>query len=108
MRESSPNQFVKKPPVSSLKTEAKSLFREILAISPYGSRFCPDRLISTNANSNEMRILGRYSKKMWGECIPGSPERDEDRRLSSAPGQSEISLACFMAGSYRVVPDIVR
>ena len=62
----SPNQFAKNAPPSGLECEAKSLFRKILTISPYGSRFCPDRLISTNANSNEMRILGRYSKKNYG------------------------------------------
>jgi hypothetical protein len=64
VREASPNQFTKNSLVRGLEGEAKSLFRKILAISPYGSRFCPDGLIPTNANSNEMRILGRYSKKM--------------------------------------------
>ena len=66
MRESSLNQFTKNAPPSGLKTGAKSLFRNILAISPYSSRFCADRLISTNANSNEMKILRRYSKKNHG------------------------------------------
>ncbi len=64
MRDASPNPFAKDSPVSGLRMlEAKSLFRKILAISPYGSRFCPNRRISTDANSNEMRILGRCSKK---------------------------------------------
>ena len=63
MRESSPNPFAKTLHVSVLKREAKSLFRKILAISPYSSRFCPDRLISVSGNSNEVRILGECRQK---------------------------------------------
>ena len=86
MREASPNPFAKIAPGSGLEREAKSLFRKILAISPYGSRFCPDRLISSNANSNEMRILGRYSKKnVGGGWVSDSPMHDDDCRFGSAP-----------------------
>jgi hypothetical protein len=100
MREGSPNQFPKNAPVSDLKTEAKSLFRKILAISRYGSRFCPDRLISTNGNSNEMRILGQCSqKKLWGggasDAHSATTISDSETRRS----RSEISLARPMAAS---------
>ena len=97
MRESSLNQFAKNSPVSRLETEANSLFRKILAISPYGSRFCQDRRISTNANSNEMRILRRYSKKNVGASA--SPQYNGDYRLGTATGQSQISLARSPAAS---------
>jgi hypothetical protein len=100
MRESSPIQFAKNSPVSGLQTEAKSLFRKILAISPDGSRFCPDRPISTNANSNEMRILGQYSKKNVGvEGASDSPKHDHDCPFGSAPVKSEFSLARSTAAS---------
>jgi len=85
MREGSPNQFAKNSSVSGLETEAKSLFRNILAISPYSSRFCPDQLISTNANSNEMKILGRHSKKNHGGGRQAGTDRGipdkTDRRI---------------------------
>jgi len=101
MREGSPNQFAKNSRVSSLKTEGKSLLRKILAISPYGSRFCPDRLISTNANSNEMRILGRYSKKNVGGG-EGYQLSSATARLSGRLGSAdplEFSLARSTAAS---------
>ena len=40
MREGSPNQFAATDPRSGLQSAANSLFPNILAISPCGSRFC--------------------------------------------------------------------
>jgi hypothetical protein len=66
MREGTPNRLLTIATVSSLKVVTKSLFRKILATSPYGSRFYADRLISNNGNSNGLRILERYTKKIVG------------------------------------------
>ncbi len=64
MREGSPNRFATTLPLNALESEAKSLFRNILAISAYGSRFCLHRLIPTLGKSKETKILGRRSKKL--------------------------------------------
>ena len=102
MRDDSPNQFAKNSPVIRLETEAKSLFRKILAISPYGSRFCPDRLVSANANSNENEDFSADTakKNVGGGWVFGlSPMHDDDCRFGSRTAQSEISLARSIAAS---------
>ena len=63
MREDSLQQLAKTSPLSPLKFEAKSLFRNILATSPYSSRFCRHRLISTLRKWMETRILRRRRQK---------------------------------------------
>ena len=41
MRENSPNNFPATDPKSDSQSEGKSLFRNILAVTPYHSEFCP-------------------------------------------------------------------
>ena len=45
----------------------KSLFRKILPLSPFGSRFCPDKVRSNTGKSFRMRILEKQEKKKCGE-----------------------------------------
>ena len=68
MRERSPNQFSTAGSPSGLRTGAKSLFRNILAVSPCGSRFCQDPLRSKLPKSFRINILGIPTEKMWSDC----------------------------------------
>jgi len=43
--------------------EAKSLFRNILPVTPCGSRFCPDRGLYSSHKSLQMNILENQQKK---------------------------------------------
>jgi hypothetical protein len=58
MHEGPTNNFI-----TGDKFEAKSLFQNILAISPCGSRFCPDPAISRARKFLGIRILGKVTKK---------------------------------------------
>jgi hypothetical protein len=58
MRDCFPNTFISGP-----KSDAKSLFRNILAVSPCGSRFCPDPTLSRARKFLGMRILGEEDRK---------------------------------------------
>src|SRR6202049_3508900 len=64
MRERSPNKLSLSQTVSGFRSEAKSLFHKILALNPYGSRFCPDPSMPNRAKSIKTNILAeRYQKK---------------------------------------------
>jgi hypothetical protein len=63
MRESQTNKFSPTDLVNGSLSEAKSLFRNILATSPCGSRFCPDSAIPRAHKSLGMSILGKMEKK---------------------------------------------
>jgi hypothetical protein len=65
MHEGSTNNFI-----TGDKFEAKSLFQNILAVSPCGSRFCPDPAISRARKFLGIRILGKVTKKNIETCIP--------------------------------------
>jgi hypothetical protein len=65
MRESSPNNFSTSGPLSGSHSQAKSLFRNILAVSPYGSRFCPDPTRPLAHNFLRMNTLDNRQKKIW-------------------------------------------
>ena len=65
MRESSPNQFSPAGSPRGLLPGAKSLFRNILAVSPCGSRFCPDPLRSKRTKPFRINILRSLTEKMW-------------------------------------------
>jgi hypothetical protein len=67
MREGSPNQFSTASALNELQLGANSLFRNILAVSPCGSRFCPDALRSKQSKSFRINILGSMTEKMWGD-----------------------------------------
>ena len=65
MREGSPEKLLLSQTVSGFQFEAKSLFRKILALNPYGSRFCPDLSIPNRAKFIETNILAEgHQKKM--------------------------------------------
>ena len=65
MREGSPNVFSKACSPNGLRPGAKSLLRNILALSRCGSRFCPDTLRSKLPKSSRINILGRLAGKIW-------------------------------------------
>jgi len=67
MREGSPNQFSAAGFLNGLRSEAKSLFRNILAVSPCGSRFCRDPLRSRLHKSFIINILRGLTGKMWSD-----------------------------------------
>ena len=56
-------------PVPALCLEANSLFRNILPVSPCGSRFCPDISGYLPSKSFRMNILEGKREKMWGGPI---------------------------------------
>ncbi len=64
MREGSPIQYFTTDPLSGLHPEAKSLFQNILAVSPFDARIYPDALRSKSSKSLRMNILrNRHEKK---------------------------------------------
>ena len=63
MRGSQINKFSTTDLVSGPQSEAKSLFRKILPISPCGSRFCPGSAIPRAYKSLGMSILRKMEKK---------------------------------------------
>ena len=48
--------------------EGKSLFQNILRVSPCGSIFCPDSFGSRLSKSFRINILVILTKKMWRDC----------------------------------------
>ena len=72
MRECSPNQFVPAGSLNGPRTGAKSLFRNILPISPCGSGFCPDHSRPKLSNPFGINILGILTEKMWHGLFPQS------------------------------------
>src|SRR5450631_1660277 len=75
MREGSPNKFSTADPLlSGSRIEAKSLFRNILAPSPCGSRFYPDPTRSAPRKFLGMSILEKRKKKMSSARDPHRPE----------------------------------
>ena len=65
MREASPKKLSHSPTASGFQSQAKSLFRNILALNPYGSRFCPYLSIPNRAKFIETNILAEgYQKKL--------------------------------------------
>jgi hypothetical protein len=64
MRAGSPNQFCTIHPLRGSQPECKSLFRNILAASPFGSRFCRDRTLSATHKFLRMSILGNHEEKI--------------------------------------------
>lgn len=63
MRDSSPNTFFTTDPLSGFRSEAKSLFRNILHVTPYGSGFCLGSALSRPRKFLEMNILGKRIEK---------------------------------------------
>ena len=62
LRESDKN----KQPPNRLDSGAKSLFQNILAVSPCGSRFYPDPAHPNSRKCLEIKILENRSEKKWG------------------------------------------
>ena len=63
MREGSPNKLSIADPLSGSRTGAKSLFRNILAVSPCGSIFCLYPALSPTRKLLRMSILGKEDEK---------------------------------------------
>ena len=66
MHAGSPNRFSTTDPLTNSECAAKSLFRNILAVSPCGSRFCPDPALSLSSKCLRMNILATSTKKYRG------------------------------------------
>jgi hypothetical protein len=65
MRADPPSQFSTDGRLRVFDSAAKSLFRNILPVSPCGPRFCGQTNPPLSANLNEIRILDQSPKKMW-------------------------------------------
>jgi hypothetical protein len=63
MRQGSPKKLFPGQTVSGFQSEAKSLFRNILALNPYGSRFCAYLSIPNRAKFIETNILADGHQK---------------------------------------------
>ncbi len=69
MREDSPNQFFPADSLTSFRPSAKSLFQNILPVSPCGSRFCQDRFPSKQPNPFGINILEILTEKIWSDQL---------------------------------------
>jgi hypothetical protein len=67
MREGSPNQFSTAYFLNGPCPQVKSLFRNILPVSPCGSRFCPPPDRSNQPNSFRINILEIVTEKIWSD-----------------------------------------
>jgi hypothetical protein len=65
---------------------AKSLFRNILQISPSGSIFCADSTRSDRPKSKEIKILAERIKKNVRRSVPPSKHEEEYPRARNAYG----------------------
>jgi hypothetical protein len=59
----SPNQFSRADPNTTCQSEVKSLFQNILRVSPCSSRFCRDPLPALLCKAFRMNILGATKKE---------------------------------------------
>jgi hypothetical protein len=75
MRESSPNNLPTIDPRKGSQSGAKSLSRNILPASSFGSRFYPPPVRSTTRNLLRMNILGDGKKKMLRHRSSQEPSR---------------------------------
>ncbi len=67
MREASPHHLFLGNSLTGFRPSAKSLFQNILAVSPCGSRFCEDHFRSKLHNSFGINILEILTEKMWSD-----------------------------------------
>jgi hypothetical protein len=88
MREHSANTFSMSDLFSGLSPEAKSLFRNILAVTPCDSGFCVGSGISRVRKLLEMNILGERIKKNY-------------ERYTSAKSQSDRTAATLRSAESR-------
>jgi len=84
MREASTNKFVTTDLLSDSRSDAKSLFWKILAISPCGSIFCLASGISLVRKLLGMNILGETIKKNYERYASAKSQLDRSGR--TAPG----------------------
>lgn len=89
MREGSPNKFSTADPLSGSRTGAKSLFRNILAISPCDSIFCLHPALSPTRKLPRMSILGKEDEKKLGDIH--IPTLFAQLRLGRVPAKTDSS-----------------
>jgi hypothetical protein len=111
MRAGSPNQFSTTDPLSSSQPEHKSLFRNILAVSPYTSIFYPYPARPAPSNFLRMNILGiRRGKNI--ESI--STQDFRPGLIYAAPSGAELGAASTtgtfqdFGGNEKQVPPLRR
>jgi hypothetical protein len=97
MHESSPNNFSTSAPLRGSHSQANSLFRNILAVSPCGSRFYPDPTRSMAHNCLRMNTLGNRQKKIWRDIrqtksplLTRSATTELEAGYSSYPQRQEL------------------
>ncbi len=72
MHAGSPNRFSTTDPLTNSHCGVKSLFRNILAVSPCESIFCPHPALSPSSKCLRMNILAISTRKYSGESEPKS------------------------------------
>ncbi len=87
MREASPNQFCTSDLVSGSQSAAKSLFWNILAASPCGSRFCGD---------SEGYPVGKF---FWVNILGESAKKNLEASISSYCHSEQSEEPMHFAGS---------
>jgi hypothetical protein len=73
MREGSLNRFSTTDPERGTESKRKSLFWNILAVSPCGSRFYADRALSVTHKFLGMNILAKPEKKIVRDISGRTP-----------------------------------
>ena len=97
MREGSSNHFSTNNPASDPRSEAKSFFRNILALSLCGSRFYPDPTRSTDGKFLLMRILPNAKKKIMSRIpirIPRPLSAMKPQPFKRLPQRALKTSAC--------------
>jgi len=97
MREGSSNQFSTTAPRSGSRSASNSLFHKILAVSPCGSRFCSDSILSPPRKFLRIRILEKGKKKIWG----GAPRQDSPGNATRS-AQRSVHLARISLDVHRL------
>src|ERR1035437_10458708 len=98
MRERSFQNFGTALRLHDSRIEAKSLFRNILPVSPCASRFCPDLPISRAGKSFKTKILAELPEKNIGPISP------RYATLMFSRTGMPIRLGCFTPVSPRLLP----
>jgi hypothetical protein len=77
--------------ITGSRSGAKSLFQNILAVSPCGSRFCPYPTLSRARKFLGMRILGKRMKKISRDIFTQIPVDRTRARLRPADSRGRLS-----------------
>jgi hypothetical protein len=102
MRESSPNSFSTADPRTASQSECKSLFQNILAVSPCGSIFCAGSSIPLPHKFLRMNILGNRRKKNIARGLAYPGEKPGDRRRNPGTDGTFLGTTRVYFGSLKL------